>query len=422
MPSPRILDLSPIPNEMGRQFGENFAGGFQRAQDRRWFDEAVGEEADPYLQLQKMRQSKHPFSPEFSKERRRELFEDMDARMARGREDREIARRKREEGRENILWGREDEGYARRINRENALWDFEDLERARLHPRQDRAENLNYITSLYGNKYKNDVSTLDKYIKENPIPDEQVLAQLRQNAADSYNEYSSMLRANAPPGLVDPRLASSVETGVAQPSQPMVSSNAPTSLSPVPSTQSAISKATPETLSRYGDVLRREVEAGRRTRDQLKKDAKRLVEEAYPYEVPAKKERLAREFETGKEVRPTKEEVVQLKDQDEKNKKRREKLDKDIDKVLANKGIPLWHSESQIEGFIDDLMELYKLQEEDALVELLSRAEFPNVPDEEQEDIFSRHSEWKDSQREAVVATILDLIKMENRAKRGFKR
>lgn len=118
MPSPRILDLSPIPNEMGRQFGENFAGGFQRGQDRRWFDEAVGEETDPYLQLQKMRQSQHPFSPEFSKERRRDLFEDMDARMARGREDREVARRQREENRENVLWGREDDKYQRALKQD----------------------------------------------------------------------------------------------------------------------------------------------------------------------------------------------------------------------------------------------------------------------------------------------------------------
>lgn len=92
MPAAQVIDLSPTPNRYGKMFGEGFANRFNELDERRrnnqWFEDAIGDEQDPLQQAIKLSNSKHPFDPEYVKEKRQQLFDNAEFLQEKAEKDR----------------------------------------------------------------------------------------------------------------------------------------------------------------------------------------------------------------------------------------------------------------------------------------------------------------------------------------------
>lgn len=366
MPSAQVIDLSPTPNKAGSDFGRNFAQGFVENKNRISDDELfealnLQNEPDPIVALEKLTKGDKGMTPEYKKNRAKELTD--------------LADLKRQEAQQKA----QTEYYQKQMEK------------------AEGEEKIKYLDTLYGAPLRAAQKALNEARKDPSQRD--YIPGLENQVNQHYNAWNKAVRENAPKGLDLGPIGASEQATTAQPNQQL-------SAQPAAPQKSKV-KVTPDILDAVVDRIKQDYAGNpKETARQIRK----AVEEANPDEVPAKVERLVQEKIKSKKLPPKPEEIKQLKDKDAAIKKQNAVIDKRITKSIEginNDKIRLQYEPDEI---IDDIMKLYGLSEEEAMGALAQEIDFKNVPEVEQQELFEYYENWSDTPREALVQTIKDLM------------
>ena len=360
MPSPRVLDLSPTPNETWSNFGKSFTETLERNDTSRREEDIIKksgyrDEEDPLKKLKLIEQAEG-LSPERRKRERDQAIENADIKMKLDQYERNVTK-------------------------------------------ADYEQKLGFIDKYHGEKYREASKALNTYLsKSQGLGDPKVIERLQQQKDDAYANLSGELKKHAPPGFFDKE-----EEQVAE-AAPMEAPQAPqqqTGGRPKATAEDVDAKA-----RQYLDTHRDE------TKPKKKKALTRMYVDSGEASLKAK--RRAEEEITGRTIKPSKEEIKELEIKDYLQKRNQKEVD-DFIKLMEYGDYAFGYN--RLLGVVQEKL---GVDEEKAMEYVLDTIEFDNVPDEEQLEVLDFFQTYTDDPAEIVGSLVKELARR-NREYRGKK-
>lgn len=373
MPSPRVLDLSPTYNKGLVDFGDSFTRALEQqdtnARDQQILEgiEGYSQEQDPLKKLNLL-ENNHRLSPQRRKQERQELIEKAELIRLQEKQDDTISSAK---GKDKIA----------------------------------------YIDKFYGEGLKQAASALNA-ARKNPLSED--VPRLEAEYKKMYAQWQNAMQEHAPKGTFDDYQGDLNPSQFNEQPQTPQEPEAPAeyighmSMEPV----------TPDKFPEYVSAAKQHFADDPKT---LKEQLGIYVDEAYPDEVPAKKERLVQQAIKGRELKPTPKEIKELKDKDERQlaveygkNKQREFVDKTLKELSDPANYPKYIKKGtqKADGLIDQVMKAFGMSEEEAISHVLTNMDFEYVNEKEQEELFDYWEGYTDTERQAVTNTLDELMSL----------
>lgn len=413
MPSPNVLDLSPTPNKGWRDFGNSFMESLntKNSRDR---DENILEGIYKNIQNPIERLEAIHTSRDLSPERKKE---ELNFNLNREKNDREINKENTEIFNKQQELSNEQEKFRHKVKNEDRDYALKKAEETRLADatrrvieKTSKEEKLNAIHATLGAKHKNNIDIYNKFVKEPVNAATPRAKELYQEVMKSGEALDEALRFHAPEGtfpnkqenpIPPPPVNTPVNTAKAKPGN---------------------DKATKDNLDAYVKEIKEELKD---QPERIPGAIKEAVEDAYADEVPAKKKRIYQEKLKEKIIPPSREEIKQNKEKDEefrrkeaKAKEAKEKKKPGLNKHIENFSDPK-RMRSSLRGgadqAIDEIMNIYDLSEDEAMMQLIDAVDFEYVPREEQQAIIEYWEAYSDTTRQALATSIDELMELNHK-------